>query len=153
MTVAGIDHVALPTADAERLLAFYLGLGFGCEGADDWRAGRAPTFSITCGDNKLSIHPETLAPHRNEPWYLRGVTAQPGCADVCFVWHGGIPALLARLRDQSITPIKGPVKRLGGRSAGQVTGSSVYIRDPDDNLIEFISYDPADSVLPTGERR
>ena len=40
MAVSGIDHIALPTANAERLLAFYEKLGFGTENVEDWRAGR-----------------------------------------------------------------------------------------------------------------
>ena len=42
MPVAGIDHVALPTDDAERLLAFYKALGFTSSEEEEWRAGEVP---------------------------------------------------------------------------------------------------------------
>ena len=81
MTVRGIDHIALPTDDAERLLAFYLAHGFGSEHVDEWRAGTMPIFSIVCGDQKVNVHPEAMVTHRSNPAYLRGPTAEPGCGD------------------------------------------------------------------------
>ena len=144
MPVVGIDHLALPTEDAERLAAFYRGLGFGVHGLDDWRAGRAPLFSISCGDQKINIHPETLIPLRGHPAYLRGDTAEAGCGDLCVVWEGGIDALLSMLASNGVAPIEGPVPRLGGRGSPDTVGISVYTRDPDHNLLEFISYEPAD---------
>ena len=142
--VTGFDHAAIPTADSERLIAFYSSLGFGIDGEDAWRAGTLPIFSITFGDNKINVHPEALVEHRGQPWYLRGPTAEPGCGDFCFVWEGGIDTLLARLAAAGVEPIEGPVPRIGGRAAGTGSGVSVYTRDPDENLLEFISYDPDD---------
>jgi catechol 2,3-dioxygenase-like lactoylglutathione lyase family enzyme len=40
MPIAGIDHIALPTADGERFLDFYKRLGFSSTDEDEWRAGR-----------------------------------------------------------------------------------------------------------------
>ena len=144
MGVTGFDHAAIPTADAARLLAFYEALGFSTAGADEWRAGRARVFAITFGDHKINVRPEDLAEHRGQPWYLRGPAAEPGCGDFCFVWEGGIDHLLAVLAGAGVAVLEGPVPRLGGRSNGTVGGVSVYVRDPDDNLLEFISYDPDD---------
>lgn len=144
MPVTGFDHAAIPTADAERLIAFYTSLGFGIDDEDGWRAGRRRVFAITFGDNKINVHPEDLVRFRGEPWYLRGPTAEPGCGDFCFVWEGGIDELLALLARAGVQPIEGPVPRIGGRGAGTGHGISVYVRDPDENLLEFISYDPDD---------
>ena len=144
MPVIGIDHLALPTDDAERFAAFYAALGFGVHGLDEWRAGTASLFSIGCGDQKINVHPETLKPARGHPAYLRGDTAEAGCGDVCVVWDGGIDALLALLEREGVAPIEGPVLRIGGRGSNDTIGVSVYTRDPDHNLLEFISYDPAD---------
>jgi catechol 2,3-dioxygenase-like lactoylglutathione lyase family enzyme len=142
--ITGFDHAALPTADAERFLAFYKQLGFGVDGEAEWRAGTSPVFAITFGDNKINVHTEALVEHRGQPWYLRGPTAEPGCGDYCFVWKGGIDALVAHLSAQGVDAIEGPVSRAGGRGGGRQRGVSIYIRDPDENLLEFISYDPAD---------
>jgi catechol 2,3-dioxygenase-like lactoylglutathione lyase family enzyme len=134
MPVAGIDHVALPTADAERLLAFYKQLGFVSPDESEWRAGRQRFFALACGDNKINVHPEGFVAD------LRGPTATPGCADLCFVWEGGEDSLTAMLAAAGVTVIKGAVPRVGGRSGGRVTGTSYYARDPDENLLEFICY-------------
>ena len=144
MGVVAFDHVALPTADAQRLLAFYRSLGFGILGEEEWRAGTGFTCAITFGDNKINVHTESMVAMRGRPEYLRGPTAEPGCGDLCFVWEGGIDALQAKLTQAGVTAIEGPISRLGGRCGGVTPGVSVYVRDPDDNLIEFISYDPVD---------
>jgi catechol 2,3-dioxygenase-like lactoylglutathione lyase family enzyme len=151
MPVTGIDHIAFPTDDAERLAAFYGALGFTVQGIDDWRAGGAPIFSIACGDQKINVHPEAMKARRGHPAYLRGDTAEAGCADLCVVWEGGIDALLALLADTGVAPIEGPVPRLGGRGDFGTVGISVYTRDPDHNLLEFISYDPADLAAHRGD--
>ena len=144
MPVTGFDHAAIPTADSERFLTFYKALGFGIEGEDAWREGRMPIFSITFGDNKLNVHTEALMARRDNPAFLRGPTAEPGCGDFCFVWEGGIDALLATLASAGVEAIDGPVPRVGGRAEGTAQGVSVYARDPDRNLLEFISYDADD---------
>lgn len=143
MPVTGFDHAAIPTENAVRLLEFYKALGFGIDGEEALRAGGS-FFAITFGDNKINVHGEAMVAMRGEPWYLRGPTAEPGCGDFCFVWNGGIDALLALLAANGVEPIEGPVPRKGGRDAGTGAGVSVYTRDPDDNLLEFISYEPAD---------
>jgi catechol 2,3-dioxygenase-like lactoylglutathione lyase family enzyme len=135
MPVVGIDHVALPTADGERFLAFYKALGFTTTDEEEWRAGRYPIFSIACGDNKINVHPEGFIAN------LRGPTAVPGCGDLCFVWQGGLVSLQKTLAEAGAPIIHGPVDRVGGRGAGSANGVSVYLRDPDDNLVEFICYD------------
>jgi catechol 2,3-dioxygenase-like lactoylglutathione lyase family enzyme len=142
--VIALDHLALPTNDGARLAAFYGALGFALHGFDEWRAGQAPMFSILCGDQKIHVHPENLVRARGHPAYLRGDAAEAGCGDVCVVWGGGVATLLALLAREGVEPIDGPVPRLGGRAGATTVGISVYVRDPDHNLLEFISYDPGD---------
>jgi catechol 2,3-dioxygenase-like lactoylglutathione lyase family enzyme len=123
----------MPAADDERLIAFYRRLGFEIRGEEDWRSGRARVFSLGIGSNKINVHPTALVAKGN---FLRGDTATPGCADVCFVWEGGVEQLLALLVEADVPVLDGPVQRVGG----QGMGTSVYVRDPDGNLVEFISY-------------
>ena len=136
MAVSGLDHVALPTADVERFLRFYKALGFGVEHEEAWRQGRSPVVAVTCGDQKLNVHPPGL----ERKITLRAPEARPGCADLCFTWDGGIPALLDRLAELGVAVEEGPVRRIGGRAGGTARGESVYLRDPDRNLLEFICY-------------
>jgi catechol 2,3-dioxygenase-like lactoylglutathione lyase family enzyme len=130
MSIKGIDHIALPTADAERLLAFYEAHSFSTAQVDEWRAGTTSIFSIVCGDQKINVHPEAMVARRSNPAYLRGNTAEPGCADVCVVWDGGLTALLELLSINGTSVIAGPVRRVGGRAGGTSQGVSIYVRDP-----------------------
>ena len=76
---------------------------------------------------------------RSEQFTLRGPTAQPGCGDFCFVWSGTHDSLIELLERLAIPILVGPVTRSGGR-AGGMNGESIYLRDPDQNLLEFIIY-------------
>ena len=62
----------------------------------------------------------------------------PPCGDLCFVWEGGEASLNERLSDAGAAVVEGPVAREGGRRAA---ASSVYVRDPDGNLLEFMMYE------------
>jgi catechol 2,3-dioxygenase-like lactoylglutathione lyase family enzyme len=55
---------------------------------------------------------------------------------MCFVWDGDLESLQAALQHAGAQVELGPVERQGGRGPG----ISVYTRDPDDNLLEFIMY-------------
>jgi catechol 2,3-dioxygenase-like lactoylglutathione lyase family enzyme len=57
MPTVGIDHIAMLTADAEGLIAFYKRLGFTINDEADWRAGKAHIFSIQMGDSKINGAP------------------------------------------------------------------------------------------------
>jgi len=142
MGVSGLDHVALPTHDANRLISFYRALGFSVIGEEDWRSGRRGSVSIVFGDNKINVHTETLRPGHGS--HLSGDSAEPGCGDLCFVWEGGIDLLVDLLHSNKAEVLTGPDRREGGRGGGSGRGVSVYTRDPDGNLLEFMSYDEHD---------
>jgi hypothetical protein len=64
----------------------------------------------------------------------------PGCGDFCFVWDGSIEEARSMLQAAGAEIVEGPVAREGGRSGGTAAGTSLYTRDPDQNLLEFIVY-------------
>ena len=68
MSTVSIDHIAMPTANAENLIAFYKKLGFHINDEAEWRAGTAHIFSIQVGDSKINVHPEgyTASPARSD---------------------------------------------------------------------------------------
>ncbi len=134
MPAAGIDHIAMPTANAERLITFYKKLGFLINNEDKWRSGEVPTFSIQVGDSKINVHPE------GHTASLRGPTATPGCADICLVWDGSVAECQQLLQEAGVDVIQGPVQRAGGRGRGTTPSLSLYFRDPDENLLEFMTY-------------
>ena len=138
MPVSGFDHVAIPTADCARMVAFYEALGFEVD-ARRWREENVPFFSIHFGDNKINVHAPAL--WQNERFTLRGPTAKPGCGDFCCGWQGGLEALHGTVDGAGAEIVEGPVERDGGRDGGRAKGTSVYTRDPDANLLEFIVYE------------
>jgi catechol 2,3-dioxygenase-like lactoylglutathione lyase family enzyme len=135
MPVASFDHVALPTAKPEEMIAFYQALGFTVPDLETWRAAGVPFFSIHFGSQKINVHAPGM--WQREEFTLRGPTARPGCGDLCFVWEGGHERLRETLTAAHAEIIAGPVELPGARGRGV----SVYIRDPDDNLLEFIVYE------------
>lgn len=138
MSVSSFDHVAVPSADPVAMIRFYGALGFGVPDLDVFAREEPLYFHIQFGDNKINVHTPKL--WRNERFTLRGPTARPGCGDFCFVWSGTPASLLLAMKQAGAEAIEGPVERAGGRGAGREIGSSVYSRDPDGNLLEFIIY-------------
>ena len=129
--IRSFDHVAVPIQNTNAMVQFYRELGFTVmEGAS--------ICSVHFGDNKINFHrPERW---QNESFTLRASAARPPCGDFCFVWDGTADALHSALNRVDAEVIQGPVIRVGGRDGGNANGTSYYIRDPDDNLLEFIIY-------------
>ena len=128
MGLAGIDHVSLPLADAGAMAAFYRALGFTVE-ESPW------LVQVYAGAQMINFH-------RREIWErpgftLRAPAAVPPCGDLCFEWSGSAAALDSLLSAAGAEIEEGPVGRDGGRRA---RGTSVYVRDPDGNLVEFLRY-------------
>ena len=122
--VRGFDHVALPMQNTDAMLGFYRGLGFDV-------AEGAAACSVYIGDQMINFH--RPATWQRESFTLRAPAAKPPCGD----WDGTPEALKAMLDRAGAKIIEGPVARQGGR---RKASSSVYIRDPDGNLLEFMTY-------------
>ncbi len=135
----GIDHVALPMQNTGAMIAFYRSLGLPVDESPH-------LVRVRVGEQMINFH-------RPEVWQrdfsLRAPAALPPCGDLCLVWQGPAESLLALLQGADAHLVEGPVEREGGR---RTTGSSVYVRDPDGNLIEFITY-PAETVVPARSGR
>jgi catechol 2,3-dioxygenase-like lactoylglutathione lyase family enzyme len=126
--VRGFDHVAVPMQNTDAMLAFYRRLGF------EMRESAA-AVSVYVGGQMINFH--RPARWQDASFSLRAPAAKPPCGDFCFVWDGTPPALKAWLDGAGVNVEAGPVPRPGGR---QAEGSSVYVRDPDGNLLEFMIY-------------
>ena len=134
MTISGFDHVALPTDQPIEMMEFYRSLGFTVPDEKDWRDADHPQLTIHCGNQKINLHGPSRWQDKN--FTLRGHPAVPGCGDMCFAWDGGLDSLLGTLQKAGASIEVGPVERNGA----QGIGTSVYVRDPDENLVEFIIY-------------
>ncbi len=120
------DHIVLTVRSLEATLSFYERvLGFEREVRPD-----APS-SLKFGRQKINVHESdrTFEPKAARP--------TPGAADFCPITHRSVDEIIAHLNDCGVTPVLGPVARVGAE--GPMT--SVYIRDPDANLVEIGRYD------------
>ena len=125
--VRALDHVVIAVSDWERSNAFYRDVvGADVVGLDD-----PPRCRYRFGDQQLNVHGQGM-----DPQPVAAIPAAPGMADLCFVWDGEIDEAVAHLERQGVAIEEGPVPRNGARGPGQ----SVYFRDPDGSLLEFISY-------------
>ncbi len=128
--VGPLDHVAVPMRNVDAMIAFYRALGFVV------REG-ASIVSVHFADQKINFHRPEL--WQRETFTLRASAAAPPCGDFCWVWNGSEADLRAAvLRAGAAIETEG--QRDGGRDGGNAVGQSLYIRDPDDNLLEFIRY-------------
>ncbi len=127
-SIRGYDHASLPMRDTDAMVAFYRALG--CDVAE-----HPHVVSVYVGDQMINFHrPEVW---QREGFTLRAPAATPPCGDLCFVWDGSAAALAALLSGAGAEIEEGPVAREGGRRRA---ASSVYVRDPDGNLLEFMIY-------------
>lgn len=87
--------------------------------------------ALTFGQQKINLHE---AGREFEP---KAATALPGTADICLIASGTLAAVIDHLRLNDVAVLDGPVARTG--AVGPIT--SVYFRDPDQNLIEVAVYE------------
>jgi catechol 2,3-dioxygenase-like lactoylglutathione lyase family enzyme len=120
--IGSIDHIVLTTRDRQRCIDFYTRvLGMSLE---EFGAGR---LALKFGDQKINIHDSSTV----TDGYARHPT--PGSLDLCFLADAPLDEVVARLKEHDVAIELGPVARTGARFALR----SVYIRDPDENLIEI----------------
>jgi catechol 2,3-dioxygenase-like lactoylglutathione lyase family enzyme len=133
MGIKGIDHWVIVAGDLNRTLDFYQKLGFAI--AWEKRPGRPDMATIRINDaQKINVHgPE--APAR--PGYLGARQPSVGGADFCLEWDGSVDEIVALLKKNGIPAEAGT----GPRTCARGVSTSVYFRDPDQNLVEFTVYD------------
>lgn len=127
-----LDHCVIASSDFARSDAFYAAVF----GASVSRPYLQQHVYVIAGQ-ALSVHGPGAA-RLAGPAMLAATPVIPGNSDLCFEWEGPIEDAVAHLRDCGVSVETGPVDRNGARGAGV----SIYFRDPDGSLLEFISYVP-----------
>jgi catechol 2,3-dioxygenase-like lactoylglutathione lyase family enzyme len=125
VTRVSLDHCVIHVSDWDRANAFYRDV-LGAEVIP-----RGAGFAWRFGPVQLNAHGPGVqaAP-------LARVPVAPGNSDLCFAWDGTEAEARAHLARHGVAVELGPVPRNGARGAGV----SLYFRDPDGSLIEFITY-------------
>jgi catechol 2,3-dioxygenase-like lactoylglutathione lyase family enzyme len=120
--IKSVDHIVLTTRDFDRCIDFYtrvLGMKLERYGND--------RIALRFGDHKFNVHP---------PGFDAGIKAHtptPGSLDLCFLADRPLDEVIEQLKRNNVLIEEGPVVRTGAQFAIR----SVYVRDPDQNLVEI----------------
>ncbi|MGX9356220.1 VOC family protein [Roseobacteraceae bacterium S113] len=126
MRVTSLDHLVLTVADLEATCRFY-GDVLGMDARQFQPATGDPRWALYFGEQKINLH---QAGREFDP---KAASPTPGSADLCFLVDGDTVAWRTHLGAAGISIEEGPVPRSG--ATGPIT--SLYVRDPDGNLIEL----------------
>ena len=132
LTVQRIDHLVLTCRDVAATVRFYtevLGMKLVIFGN-----GRK---ALSFGRQKINLHPSGQTVEGG-PGKVAAIAARPtpGSADLCLIVAENTGAVIAHLAVCGIPVEEGPITRTG--ALGPI--ESVYVRDPDGNLIELARY-------------
>lgn len=117
-----LDHLVLTTRDKGACVRFYTDvLGMQLE---QFGAGR---LAFRFGAQKINLH------EAGREFLPKAHVPTPGSLDLCFIAAVPLDGVIARLRQFGVPIEEGPVRRTGAE--GPIL--SVYVRDPDQNLIEI----------------
>jgi len=120
-----IDHFVLTVASLDATCDFYERvLGFERVDAE----GRPSALRF--GDQKINVH------QANRTFEPKAARPTPGAGDFCLITRRPLDELIAHLHERGVPIELGPIERNG--ALGAMT--SVYFRDPDDNLVEVSRY-------------
>jgi len=117
-----LDHIVLTTAHTEQCIDFYtrvLGMKF-----ERFGEGR---MALKFGGQKINLH------EKGKEFEPKAGLAAPGTLDICFIAAVRLEDVIARLAACNVPIIEGPVMKTGAQ--GPIR--SVYVRDPDGNLVEI----------------
>jgi catechol 2,3-dioxygenase-like lactoylglutathione lyase family enzyme len=126
MKIDRLDHLVLTVRDIDATLAFYVRV-LGMQPVS-FGTGR---HALVFGRQKINLHSGEAPPkpHAGHP--------TPGSADLCFITSMRVSEVVAHLNQVGVPVEQGPVSRTG--ALGSIT--SVYFRDPDENLLEISCYE------------
>ncbi len=120
-----IDHIVLTTRDRDACIRFYSGiLGMRLE---KFSTPTEERLALKFGNQKINLH------EWGREFDPRAHVPVPGSLDLCFIAAVPLEQVVRKLKDARVKIIEGPVMKTGAVSKLR----SVYVRDPDLNLIEI----------------
>jgi catechol 2,3-dioxygenase-like lactoylglutathione lyase family enzyme len=123
-----VDHIVLTTRELDACVRFYTGvLGMKLE---RFRTPSEERLALRFGGQKINLH------EWGREFSPRAHVAVPGSLDLCFIASVPLEEVIAKLNSHKVQIIDGPVDKTG--AAGPIR--SVYVRDPDLNLVEISVY-------------
>lgn len=123
-----IDHIVLTTRDRPGCIRFYtevLGMKL-----VSFKTPTEERIALSFGNQKINVH------EWGREFTPRAHVAAPGTLDLCFIAAVPLEEVVDRLRRMRIPILEGPVMKTG--ATGPIR--SVYVRDPDLNLVEISVY-------------
>lgn len=133
MQFNGLDHLVLTVQDIQRTCDFYqrvLGMEVVTFGGHSLRDGTVKRYALKFGNQKLNLH------QQGEEFEPKAQYPTPGSADLCLITDVPLAQVVEHLTACGITIETGIVPRTG--AVGAI--ASLYIRDPDGNLLEISNY-------------
>lgn len=130
MQIDSLDHLVLTVRDIPTTIAFYTQV-LGMQ-AVTFAHGR---YALAFGKQKINLH------QHGKEYEPKAQQPTPGTADLCLLTSTPLTAVIQHLNTCAIPIIEGPVQRTG--ATGAIL--SVYVRDPDNNLLEVAN------LLPTAD--
>ncbi|HEI8867684.1 TPA: VOC family protein [Serratia odorifera] len=128
MKIDKLDHLVLTVADIERSCRFYQQvLGFDIITFADERK------ALAFGQQKINLH------QVGTEFDPKAYRPTPGSADLCFIAATPLALVMEELDDLGVIIEEGPIERTGAN--GPIV--SIYLRDPDNNLLEIANPLPA----------
>jgi len=125
MQIDRIDHLVLTVRDIEATCEFYTRV-LGMQEVT-FAGGRK---ALQFGQQKINLH---QAGKEFEP---KAISPTPGSGDFCLITQTPLQEVIAHIRSCGIEVIEGPAPKAGAIG----TLNSVYLRDPDGNLVEISNY-------------
>jgi catechol 2,3-dioxygenase-like lactoylglutathione lyase family enzyme len=124
-----VDHIVLTTRDQDACIRFYsevLGMKL-----EKFRTPTEERLALKFGAQKINLH------EWGKEFTPRAHVAVPGSLDLCFIASVTLEQVVERLNHAKIKIIEGPVAKTGAKGVIR----SVYVRDPDLNLVEISVYE------------
>ncbi|KAL2218257.1 Glyoxalase/Bleomycin resistance protein/Dihydroxybiphenyl dioxygenase [Thermoascus aurantiacus ATCC 26904] len=127
-TLSSLDHIVLTVRSIQKTVTFYTEiLGMAHQTYSDRRSTH---HALLFGGSKIDLREYE---HKSEPGLKpKPRTPLPGTADLCFLTEQDVTEVVERLQKRGVKVLDKVARRMGARGPLR----SVYVRDPDGNLIE-----------------